>query len=94
MSFTLTHTADQAYRQALAKSEEQLNKNLQELDNLIVAAVEKGQFSIAYNKQLIYKTYQFDTLRLLTQMGYKVTEKTAEDDTVYWFISWDVTNND
>lgn len=93
MSFNLTYTAQQAYNIALENAEQKLNKNLEELDNLINKAIKKGQFSIIYNKELIYNTYQFDTLDLLTQMGYKVTEKETKDVT-YWVISWDIKNND
>ena len=94
MSFNLTNTAQQAYTKSLEKAEEQLNKNLKDLDNLIIKAIEKGQFSIIYDKELIYKTYHFDTLNLLEQMGYKVTEKKTKDSTLYWIISWDIKNND
>ena len=93
MSFNLTNTAQEAYTKALEKAEEQLDINLKELDNLINKAIEKGQFSIIYDKELIYKTYHFDTLNLLTQMGYKVTEKETKEKT-YWIISWDIRNND
>lgn len=93
MSFNLTNTAQEAYTKALEKAEEQLDINLKELDNLINKAIEKGQFSIIYDKELIYKTYHFDTLNLLTQMGYKVTEKETKEK-AYWIISWDIRNND
>ena len=92
MSFTLTYGASDAYAKALEKSETKLNTNLKELDKLIVDAVERGEFSIIYDKELIYKTYHFDVLDLLTQFGYRVTEKTTKDNNTYWFISWDVHN--
>lgn len=93
MVFNLTHTAQEAYSKALENAEEQLGNNLKALDDLINKAIDKGQFSVIYDKELIYKTYHFDTLRLLTQKGYKVTEKTTKEKT-YWIISWDIKNND
>lgn len=93
MVFNLTNTAQEAYSKALENAEEQLGNNLKALDDLINKAIDKGQFSVIYDKELIYKTYHFDTLRLLTQKGYKVTEKETKGKT-YWIISWDIKNND
>lgn len=78
-------TAQEAYDASLNNYEAQLEKNRLELDALIKKAVERGEFSIIYDKQ----TPANATKTILNQLGYKVTEKNISNEKKIWVISWE-----
>ena len=80
-----TYTAQEAYDASLNNYEEQLEKNRIELDSLIKAAIQRGEFSVIYDKQTAIDA----TKEMLTQLGYKVTEKIISEEKKIWVISWE-----
>lgn len=84
-----SYTAQEAYDASLLNFEEEVEKNKQELDDMIKAAVERGEFSIVYDKLATLNTYTNMTKTLLNQLGYKVTEKVVSEERKIWIISWE-----
>ena len=84
-----SYTAAQAYNASLDNYEAKLEKNRLELDSLIKRAIEKGEFSVIYDKQTTSNAYTNTTKTLLNQLGYKVTQKETKDGKKIWIISWE-----
>lgn len=84
-----SYTAQEAYDASLLNFEEEVENNKKEIDRMIKAAVDRGEFSIIYDKLATLNTYTNMTKTLLNQLGYKVTEKTVEDNKKIWIISWE-----
>ena len=63
-----------AYNVSLQNYEAQLRKNRQELNSLIEAATQAGQFKVIYDRQLFDGITQW-----LQDYGYEVTQKTLSD---------------
>ena len=84
-----SYTAAQAYNASLDNYEAKLEKNRLELDSLIKRAVEKGEFSVIYDKQTTNNAYTNTTKTVLNQLGYKVTQKETKDEKKIWIISWE-----
>lgn len=84
-----SYTAAEAYEASLNNYETQLEKNRLELDSLIKRAIERGQFSVIYDRQTTNNAYTNTTKAILNQLGYKVTEKTTNGKQKVWIISWE-----
>ena len=84
-----SYTAQEAYDASLLNFEEEVENNKKEIDRMIKTAVDRGEFSIIYDKLATLNTYTNMTKTLLNQLGYKVTEKTVEDNKKIWIISWE-----
>lgn len=83
-----SYTAQEAYDAAVNVYEAQLEKNRLELDSLIKHAVENGEFSVVYDRELTKNNFENTTKSILNQLGYKVTEREGNDRKV-WIVSWE-----
>lgn len=83
-----SYTAQEAHDAAVDVYEAQLEKNRLELDALIKHAVENGEFSVVYDRELTKNNFVNTTKSILNQLGYKVVEQ-EKDGRKYWVVSWE-----
>lgn len=80
-----TYTAANAYQKSLENFEKRLIENRNALNQKILKAIEAGEFSIIFHKEMLGENYDLSTKELLEDFGYNVIDKGN-----YWIISWDL----
>ena len=83
-----SYTAQEAHDASVDNYEAQLEKNRVQLDSLIKTAIERGEFSVVYDRQTTSNAYTNTTRQILNQLGYKVVEKEVDDKKI-WVVSWE-----